>query len=123
MLACQTVGPSGMVYSADINSLAIKKVVKKAQKNNLNNIKTVKTDCKTDLDDNSIEIILCFDVLYTIEEHDRILKEFHRVLKSNGIFSFDDHYYSEAEIESLIITNGLFELVEKKEKQYNFTKN
>ncbi len=121
--AAKRVGPTGMVYSADINSLAIKKVKKKALKANLSNIKTIQTDYNTGLDDNSLDVVLCFDVLHLVENKEIILEEFYRVLKPNGIFSFDDHHYEESEIEPLITSNGLFSLVEKKEKQVNFTKN
>ncbi|MFX1389285.1 MAG: class I SAM-dependent methyltransferase [Promethearchaeota archaeon] len=121
--AAKRVGHSGIVYCADINPLAVEKVEKKALKLSLCNIETIQTDCKTNLNDNSIDIILCFDVLHAIEDQKSILKEFHRILKPKGIFSFDDHHYKESELESLITSNGLFSLVEKKEKQYNFSKN
>ena len=121
--AAKTVTPNGKVYAADINPLAIKAVKKKALKYDLKNIETIITDCNTGLDNNSVDVVFCFDVMHAIEDKESILKEFHRVLKPKGTFSFDDHHSEESEIESLVTSNGLFSLVEKKEKQFNFTKN
>jgi ubiquinone/menaquinone biosynthesis C-methylase UbiE len=124
--AAKTVGSNGKVYSADINSLAIKKVKMKAKNNNLDNIKTIETDCKTELDNASIDVVICFDVLHAIENNETLLEEFHRVLKPEGIFSLDDHHFNEIEIKSAMKRNlagkALFQLLEKKDKQYNFVK-
>ena len=101
--AAKTVGPNGKVISADINSLAIEKVKFKAQKNNLNNIEMIKTDCKTGIDDNSIDVVICFDTLHALKNITSNIKEFHRVLKPNGVLSVDDHHSKEDEIISKII--------------------
>ncbi|MFX0141161.1 MAG: class I SAM-dependent methyltransferase [Candidatus Hodarchaeota archaeon] len=120
--AAEIVGVSGKVYAADIHPLAIKKVQIKANKKKLKNVETILTKCKTNLEDNSIDVILCFDVLHGINDKDCILKEFYRVLKLRCIFSFDDHHMKENEIIETITSTGLFKLIEKNEKQYNFTK-
>lgn len=120
--AAEIVGPSGKIFAADIHTLAIKKVNKKAMKKGLENIITIETDCKTGLDDNYIDVIMCFDVLHDIKDKESILKEFHRVLKLDSRLSFDDHHMKENEIIETITAQGLFKLVEKKEKIYNFSK-
>ncbi|MHA1437472.1 MAG: class I SAM-dependent methyltransferase [Promethearchaeota archaeon] len=120
--AAEIVGPSGKVYAVDIHPLAINKVRKKALKKGLKNIETIKTNCNTGLAENSIDIILCFDVMHAIDEKENILKEFHRILKPKGHLSFDDHHMKENEVHSLFISRGLFKLLEKNEKQYNFKK-
>lgn len=120
--AAEKVGPSGKIFAADIHPLAIKKVNKKVVKKGLKNILTIETDCKTELDDNYIDVVMCFDVLHDIEDKECILKEFHRVLKQDSRLSFDDHHMNENEIIETITAQGLFNLVEKKEKIYNFSK-
>lgn len=122
LAALDTVGSSGEVIAVDINPLAIKKVNEKVTKAGLENIKTIITDCKTDLDEESIDAIICFDVMHGIDNKDCILAEFSRVLKKNSRLSFDDHHLKEEEIISLITDNGLFELEEKIGKIYNFKK-
>jgi len=120
--AAKIVGISGKVYAADIHPLAMKKVKKKALKKNLENIETIKTDYKTGLKENSIDFVICFDVMHAINDQESILREFHRVLKPNARLSFDDHHLEENELISLITSQGLFELEKKKDKQFNFKK-
>ena len=120
--AAEVIGPSGKIYAADIHPLAIKKVKKKVFKQNLKNIKTILTDCNTGLTDNSMDSIICFDVIHGVENFQDILNEFYRILKPNGHLSIDDHHLSEDEIISKITSKGSFNLVEKKEKIYNFIK-
>ena len=74
------------------------------------------------MDNESIDRVLCFDVLHDIPDKPEILKELNRVLKQNSILSFDDHHLSEDEIINLITSRGLFKLVEKKKNQFNFIK-
>lgn len=120
--AAGVVGPSGKIYAADIHPLAIEKVRNRAKKKGLTNIETILTDCDTGLKDNSIDMIICFDVFHNILHPEKILKEFHRVLKQDFQLALDDHHFNEEEILSKITANGLFKLKEKKEKIYFFTK-
>ncbi|MFX0042640.1 MAG: class I SAM-dependent methyltransferase [Candidatus Hodarchaeota archaeon] len=121
-VAAEKVGSNGKIFATDIHPLAIKKVNKKALKKGLKNIVVIETDCKTGLDNDSIDIIMCFDVLHDIKDKECILKEFHRVLKPDSRLSFDDHHMSENEIIGIITAQGLFQLVEKKKNFYNFSK-
>ncbi len=120
--AANVLKDKGKVYAADINKLAIEKVEKLAEKKNLNNIETILTECDTGLNDNSIDIIICFDMLHDSKNPKQIIKEFHRILKSNAILSFDDHHSNEEEINFNLTSDGLFELIEKIGNQYNFKK-
>jgi len=118
--AAKVVGDTGKVYAADIQPLSAEKIRKKALNEGLNNIETITTDCSTGLKDNSIDVILCFDMFHMLKDQQKILKEFHRVLKPNAILSLDCHHMKE--IESTIVETELFKLVEKIDKTYNFTK-
>ena len=118
--AVEKIGPNGKIFAADINPLALEKIKKKAEKKGYTNIETIQTDCDTGLDNESIDRVICFDVLHDIPNKDEVLKEFHRVLKQNSTLSFDDHHFNEDEIINLITAKGLFKLAEKNENQYNF---
>ena len=120
--AIEELGPNGKVFAADIHPLALEKIIKKAERMGYTNIETIQTDCATGLDDESIDKVMCFDVLHDIPNKNDILKEFYRVLKPNATLSFDDHHMNEDEITDFITSKRLFKLAEKKDKQYNFIK-
>ncbi len=118
--AAKVVGNSGKTYAADIHPLASKKVLKKAKKAGLNNIETITTDCDTGLENNSIDVILCFDMFHFVKDKQKILMEFHRVLKPNSILSMDCHHMND--LKSKVEDSGLFALKEQINKTFNFHK-
>lgn len=120
--AAEVVGKVGMIYAADIHPIAIEKVRKKAKKKNVSNIQTILTDCDTNLDAKSIDVVICFDVMHSIVDKKALLKEFHRILKPNGYLSFDDHHYTEKEIMEIFSGSDLFQLEEQQDKIFNFKK-
>ena len=122
IVAAEEVSSLGNVIAADIHPFALKMVNKKAEKKSYSNITTVQTDCDTGIAKESVDVVICFDVIHDIPHKYDILKEFHRVLKPNSTLSFDDHHLNENEIIEFITSEGLFKLSEKKGKQYNFIK-
>jgi ubiquinone/menaquinone biosynthesis C-methylase UbiE len=79
----------------------------------LKNIEIIHSNCKTGLPDNSIDVVLLYDVLHELNKPNEVLKEIHRVLKSNGILSVSDHHMKENEIISKVTNRGLFKLLRK----------
>ncbi len=122
IIAAEEIGPGGKIIAADIHPMALIKVRKRAGKKGFTNIETIQTECATGLDDESIDVVICFDVIHDIPNKNDILNEFHRVLKPKSTLSLDDHHLKEDEILDLITSEGLFELTEKIDKQYNFIK-
>jgi ubiquinone/menaquinone biosynthesis C-methylase UbiE len=120
--ATELLGPSGRVYAADIHPLAIKKVIKDASKRELKNIESFQTNCKLDIREASVDVVMYFDTFHNLEDYECNLKEFNRVLKANSILIVDDHHYSEEEIIKKVADQGLFKLKEKKDDQYLFIK-
>lgn len=122
-VAAQLVGNSGKVYALDIHPLAVQRVQKIAAKKGLTNIETILSDCATGLPDESMDVVLLYDILHGLNEPDEVLAELHRVLKPDGILSFNDHHLKEEnEIISRITGKGLFQLSRKGERVYNFRK-
>jgi ubiquinone/menaquinone biosynthesis C-methylase UbiE len=119
----ELVGKSGKIYALDINPLAIKMVKKIAAKKQLQNVETILSDCKTGLPDNSIDVVLLYDTFHDLTDQNAVLNELHRVLKPNGILSFNDHHMEENEILSEITGDGLFTLAKKGEHTFSFAKN
>jgi len=58
MPLAELVGNSGEIYALDIHPLAIKKVQSIASNNGLRNVKTIQSDCKTGLLNNSMDVVL-----------------------------------------------------------------
>jgi len=115
-------GKSGKIYALDIHPLAIQMVQNTASKKQLANVETILSDCATGLPDNSIDVILLYDILHDLNKSDDVLQELHRVLKTNGILSVTDHHMKSNEITSKITSNGLFKLLKKGEKTRSFCK-
>ena len=120
--ASKLVGKSGKVYALDIHILAIQKVKDIVSKYDLQNVETIRSDCKTGLPDNSIDVALLYDTFHDLSEPNRVLKELHRVLKPKGILSFSDHHLKENEIVSKLPGEGLFRLLSKGKRTYSFLK-
>ncbi len=115
-------GKSGKIYALDIHPLAIQKVQSIVSKKQLTNVETICSDCKTDLSDESIDVALLYDIFHGLGKPNEVLAELHRVLKPNGILSFNDHHLKEDEMVSKITDKGLFRLLRKGKRVYNFAK-
>jgi len=118
----ELVGKSGRIYALDVNPLAIQMVKTIAVKKQLPNVETILSDCNTGLPDDSIDVVLLYDVFHGLSDPYAVLGELNRVLKPNGILSFSDHHMKENEIISTVTNNGLFSLLEKGERTYSFIK-
>lgn len=118
----ELVGESGRIYALDVNPLAVATVEGLASKKGLANVQTVLSDCDTGLPSGSIDVVLLYDILHHLKEHDKVLAELHRILKPYGILSVNDHHLEKDEIISRITGNGLFALSAKGDAAINFTR-
>ncbi len=116
----ELIGQSGKIYALDINPLAIKMVKKHATKKQLPNVETILSDCNIGLPDNSVDVVLLYDVFHHLVNQDVVLGELNRVLKPNGTLSFSDHHMKENEIQPKLTNDGLFQLLKKGERTYSF---
>ena len=120
--ASEMVGPSGKVYALDINPVAIEMVKSLASIRQLGNIETILTDYNTDLLRDSVDIVLFYDTFHALKEPQLAMKEFHRILKPEGILSFRDGYMKENEIMEGVTRKRLFKLKKKGKRTYSFKK-
>lgn len=118
----ELVNKSGKVYALDIHPLAVQMVQRMASEKQLTNVETIRSDCKTGLPNDSMNVVLLYDVFHDLNDQMGVLQELHRVLKPNGILSFSDHHLKEYEIISKLTSGGLFRLSRKGEKTYTFVK-
>jgi ubiquinone/menaquinone biosynthesis C-methylase UbiE len=122
VVAADLVGPSGKVYAADINPLALRRVRRVATSKGWGNIETIHTDCATELENENLDVVLLYDTYHDLENPDCVLEELHRVLKPDSILSFSDHHMEEELILDRITGGGLFRLLGKGRKTYTFQK-
>jgi ubiquinone/menaquinone biosynthesis C-methylase UbiE len=118
----EAVGASGKLHTLDLNPLALEMVKKTATKKNLTNVATIQSDCDTGLPDESLDVVLLYDVFHGLANQNAVLKELYRVLKPYGVLSFSDHHMKEKEIASKIWASGLFKFQKKNKHTYTFSK-
>ncbi len=81
------VASKGKVYAFDKDKNVLSELEKTAERFSLKNIELVNGDTKVSLEDHSVDIVLCYDVIHYIKNRALIYDEVHRVLKIGGFFS------------------------------------
>jgi ubiquinone/menaquinone biosynthesis C-methylase UbiE len=82
--AAKLVGKDGKVYALDKNEEALEQL----KKEGIGNIETIlSSDLKTGLKDQSVDVVLLYDVIHLIEDRATLFTEIHRILKSDGLVS------------------------------------
>ena len=107
--AAKIVGKEGIVYVLDKDKNVLDGLMEKAKSLGLRNIRRIDRETKTELDDESVDVILIYDVLheyYFSQVNDRreALDEIYRIAKPDGLISiYPTHIETEklsSEIES-----------------------
>lgn len=118
--AAEMVGESGKVYALDVHPLAIKRVQSIARRRGLANVETIQSNCRTGLPNESLDMVLLYDVFHMLEKPRAVLAELYRVLKAKGTISFSDHHMKHEDIVAGMTDGGLFVLVDRDERTYTF---
>jgi ubiquinone/menaquinone biosynthesis C-methylase UbiE len=122
LAAAEFVGEAGRVYALDINPLAVARVKREAARKRLFNITTILSDGETGLEEQSVDVVLLYDVFHELHDAHSILRELHRVMRYTAALSVSDHHMGGDEIVTKLTESHLFELSEKNEKTYTFVK-
>jgi len=129
--AAEIVGEEGTVYALDIHPLAINSVEKKIREKGLKNVKTILSDLNTGLPDESVDVVLLYNVLPMIKNRSALIKELYRVLKPGGVLSVKNglvvNLYSREkmrteDLEKLMLDNGPLKLERRIGKFHIFKK-
>ena len=106
--AAKVVGKEGLVYAQDKEKEALDEMIKRAKKEGLENIRTIKTkgELKIGLKNKSLDAVLLYDILHyhDIKERRKIYSEVYRVLKKGALLSvFPRHHkeYMRLELEGV----------------------
>ncbi len=122
LAAAKAVGPEGKVYALDLNPFAVASVQKKARRKGLARVETIQSDGPTGLPDESVDVVLVYDVFHELDDADAVLRELHRVMRAGGTLSFSDHHLEGGEAISRLAAGGLFEFSKKHKNTYAFVK-
>ena len=86
--AARLLGKKGKVYALDKDKNALNELEKTAMRFGLKNIESINGDTKIPLKDNSMDVVLCYDVVHYMKNRTLIYDEAYRVLKEEGFFPF-----------------------------------
>ena len=129
--AAEIVGEDGMVYALDIHPLAIRSVEKKIRKKGLKNVKTILSGLDTGLPNESVDVVLLYNVLPMVKNRPALIKELYRVLKPGGVLSvksglivnlYSGEKMGTKDLERLMIDNGPLKLERRIGKFHIFRK-
>jgi len=88
--SARIVGKQGKVYAFEARPDLLERVKERARKEGLTNIETTLSDRSkpnTNLQDESVDVIVVYDVMHEIGDRRGLLQELSRVLKRDGILS------------------------------------
>lgn len=120
--AAKLVGKQGRVYAFDIHPLALKYVQRAIANENIQNVMVIGSDAISQIPEESIDLVLAYDILHDLAEPVKILSMMHRMLKPQGVLSVSDHHLDETSILSKVTADGLFVLAERNQQLFQFNK-
>jgi SAM-dependent methyltransferase len=111
-IACASIiGRNGKVYALDVRSDALERLKESASMKGLHNIKTMLIDTSNIsimLADESVDVILLYDVLQEIDDKLGLLKELHRILRQDGFLSIFPMHMGTEKCLDVINSLGIF---------------
>lgn len=102
--AAKVVGEKGKVYALDENGKALDELIRIAKSESLKNIEPIKTSVKLKIPmkNESVDVVLLYDVLHYVDERRKIIDEVYRVMKSGGLLSvYPKHHRSDSPLMGL----------------------
>lgn len=120
--AARMVGEEGTVHALDIHPLAVETVRKRSGRENLLNVKTILSGLDTGLPDESVDVVLLYDVFHYVGDREALLRELHRILKTDGLLSVIPDHMSDAELLDTVQDEGLFSLQPRHTQSFEFGK-
>ncbi len=88
--AAKMVGDEGIIYAIDVHPLAIKRVQKKIKRERIKNVTPILGNAAdTGLPDRSIDLAFLFGLQYIAGGLENVVSEMRRILKPEGVLSFE----------------------------------
>jgi len=120
--AAKIVREAGHVCALDINAAAVEHVRSKIARSGLANVEVKLADAgETGLARDCVDVVFLFGVMLALRDVNKVLREMHRVLKSEGTLSIQSGM-AENEVRRIVSANGLFGFREKTKRVLVFEK-
>jgi SAM-dependent methyltransferase len=106
-------GERGRVYALDVRQRALERVGEEAKNEGLRNIVNVLADSSrmaVGLEDESVDVILVYDVMHDIDDRRGLLEELHRVLRRDGFLSIFPMHMGDERMLEIVDESGRFRL-------------
>jgi SAM-dependent methyltransferase len=110
------VGHRGKVYALDVRSKALEHLREAASRKGLDNIETMLLDRSTvsiALENESVDVVLLYDVLQEIPDKTGLVKELYRILRQDGLLSVFPMHLGTDKFLNMINALGLFQFKER----------
>jgi ubiquinone/menaquinone biosynthesis C-methylase UbiE len=102
--SAKLVGKRGRVYALDQDGGVLDELMKIAKLESLENVEPMKTsgELKLPMEDESVDVVLLYDVLHYMDERRKLIDEVYRVMKSGGLLSvYPKHHRSDSPLMGL----------------------
>lgn len=102
----KVVQEKGMIYAADVDRYVLERIRERAEREDIHNIYLMRPerDGHLDLADGSMDGILIYDLIHSLEKREQVLTECRRILKIGGILSVLPFHMSRDQIRKLMDT-------------------
>lgn len=107
--AAGLVGSRGEVYAVDIHPLALQSIERARKRLNLTNLHPLHSSKTGDLQDQTIDRMLLYDILHDVEDPQEVLRELYRLLRPDGLISIKDHRLRDDEVRAQMTEQDLFQ--------------
>ena len=100
--AAKVVGERGRVYAVDKNKESLGKLMQRSEKIGLKNIERIDVSerIKVPLQEESVDVVLLYDVIHLVDNRRKLLTEMHQVLKTNALISvYPKHHQEDMNME------------------------
>ncbi len=105
--AAKIVGKEGFIYTVDVHPHAIEKVKEKIEREGIKNVRPILANASnTGLPDQSIDLAFLFGLRYIAGGLKNVISEIHRILKPEGILSFEKTRGSEKKLIAEVEKGG-----------------
>jgi len=100
--AAKVVGERGRVYAVDKNKESLDKLMQRSEKMGLKNIERIDVPegIKVPLREESVDVVLLYDVIHLVGDRKKLLTEIYQVSKPNALISvYPKHHQEDMNIE------------------------